>query len=75
MDPIEVYAYVAKAQENEALVEDKRKQEEEAMETSQRNTRTNMRNDEGHVQKSTLSLEVQMENAQKDKKQGRPCTS
>ena len=32
----------------------------------------NTRNDGERVQKSTPSLEVQMEDAQKDKKQGRP---
>ena len=73
MDPVDslsVYAYVAKAQANEALVEDK--QEEEAPKTSQRNTRANTRNDGERMQKSTPSPKVQMEDAQKDKKQGRP---
>ena len=61
MDPVNslsVYAYVAKAQANEALVEDKRKREEEALETSQRNTRANTRNDGERVQKPTPSPEV-----------------
>ena len=53
-------------------MEDKRKREEEAPETSQRNTRANTRNDGERVQKPTSSPKVQMEDAHKEKKQGKP---
>ena len=72
VDSLSIYAYVAKAQANEALVEDKRKREEEAPKTSRRNTQENTRNDGERVQKPTPSPKVQMEDAQKEKKQGRP---
>ncbi|MCO5552517.1 hypothetical protein L7F22_006029 [Adiantum nelumboides] len=45
VDSLSVYAYIAKAQANEALVEDKRKREDEAPETSKRQTRANTRSD------------------------------
>ena len=67
VDSLSVYAYVAKAQANEALVEDKCKREEEVPESSRRNTRENTRNDGEHVQKPTHSPEEQMEDAQKER--------
>ncbi|MCO5570332.1 hypothetical protein L7F22_024051 [Adiantum nelumboides] len=71
VDSLSVYAYIAKAQANETFVEDKRKQEDEAPETSKRQTRTNTRSDGERMQKSTPILEVQMEDASKDKKQSK----
>ncbi|MCO5608762.1 hypothetical protein L7F22_062978 [Adiantum nelumboides] len=71
MDPIDsllVYAYIAKAQANEAFVEDNRKREDEAPKTSKRQTRANTRSDGERIQKSTPVPEVQMEDASKDKK-------
>ncbi|MCO5550099.1 hypothetical protein L7F22_003578 [Adiantum nelumboides] len=69
VDSLLVYAYIAKAQANEAFVEDKRKQEDEAPETSKRQTQANTRSDGERMQKSTPIPEVQMEDASKDKKQ------
>ncbi|MCO5580782.1 hypothetical protein L7F22_034653 [Adiantum nelumboides] len=54
-----------------AFVEDKRKQEDEAPETSKRQTRANTRSDGERMQKSTPISEVQMEDASKDKKQSK----
>ncbi|MCO5592873.1 hypothetical protein L7F22_046877 [Adiantum nelumboides] len=74
MDPIDslsVYAYIAKAQANEAFVEDKRKREDEAPETSKRQTQANTRSDGERMQKSTPILEVQMKDASKEKKQSK----
>ncbi|MCO5609128.1 hypothetical protein L7F22_063350 [Adiantum nelumboides] len=71
VDSISVYAYIAKAQANEAFVEDKRKREDEAPETSKRQTRANTRSDGERMQKSTPIPEVQMEDASKDKKQSK----
>ncbi|MCO5592560.1 hypothetical protein L7F22_046563 [Adiantum nelumboides] len=45
VDSLLVYAYIAKAQANEAFVEDKCKQEDEAPKTSKRQTRANTRSD------------------------------
>ncbi|MCO5593255.1 hypothetical protein L7F22_047262 [Adiantum nelumboides] len=71
IDSLSVYAYIAKAQANEAFVEDKRKREDEALETSKRQTRANTRSDGERMQKSTPIPEVQMEDASKDKKQSK----
>ncbi|MCO5562601.1 hypothetical protein L7F22_016229 [Adiantum nelumboides] len=71
VDSLSVYAYIAKAQANEAFVEDKRKREDEAPETSKRQTRANTRSDGERMQKSTPISEVQMEDASKDKKQSK----
>ncbi|MCO5547190.1 hypothetical protein L7F22_000633 [Adiantum nelumboides] len=71
VDSLSVYAYIAKAQANEAFVEDKRKQEDEAPETSKRQTQANTRSDGERMQKSTPIPEVQMEDASKDKKQSK----
>ncbi|MCO5553989.1 hypothetical protein L7F22_007515 [Adiantum nelumboides] len=73
-DPVDshlVYAYIAKAQANEAFVEDKRKREDEAPETSKRQTRANTRSDGERMQKLTPIPEVQMEDASKNKKQSK----
>ncbi|MCO5591913.1 hypothetical protein L7F22_045906 [Adiantum nelumboides] len=59
VDSLSVYAYIAKAQANEAFVEDKRKREDEALETSKRQTRVNTRSDGERMQKLTLIPEVQ----------------
>ncbi|MCO5574286.1 hypothetical protein L7F22_028068 [Adiantum nelumboides] len=53
VDSLSVYAYIAKAQANEAFVEDKRKREDEAPETSKRQTQANTRSDGERMQKST----------------------
>ncbi|MCO5554697.1 hypothetical protein L7F22_008230 [Adiantum nelumboides] len=71
VDSLSVYAYIAKAKANEAFVEDKRKQEDEAPETSKRQTQANTRSDGERMQKSTLNPEVQMKDASKDKKQSK----
>ncbi|MCO5569093.1 hypothetical protein L7F22_022800 [Adiantum nelumboides] len=68
---LSVYAYIAKAQANEAFVEDKRKREDEAPETSKRQTRANTRSDWERMQKSTPIAEVQMEDASEDKNQSK----
>ncbi|MCO5564607.1 hypothetical protein L7F22_018272 [Adiantum nelumboides] len=64
-------AEAGKAQANEAFVEGKRKREDEAPETSKRQTRENTRSDGERMQKSTPIPEVQMEDASKDKKQSK----
>ncbi|MCO5559158.1 hypothetical protein L7F22_012751 [Adiantum nelumboides] len=71
VDSLSVYAYIAKAQANETFVEDKRKREDEAPETSKRQTRANTRSDGERMQKSTPIPEVQMKDASKDKKQSK----
>ncbi|MCO5585631.1 hypothetical protein L7F22_039566 [Adiantum nelumboides] len=71
VDSLSVYAYIAKAQANEAFVEDKRKREDEAPDTSKRQTRANTRSDGERMQKSTPIPEVQMKDASKDKKQSK----
>ncbi|MCO5580848.1 hypothetical protein L7F22_034721 [Adiantum nelumboides] len=70
-DSLSMYAYIAKAQANEAFVEDKRNREDEALETSKRQTQANTRNDGERMQKSTPITKVQMEDASKDKKQSK----
>ncbi|MCO5560410.1 hypothetical protein L7F22_014025 [Adiantum nelumboides] len=71
VDSLSVHAYIAKAQANEAFVKDKRKQEDEALETSKKQTRANTRSDGERMQKSTPIPEVQMKDASKDKKQSK----
>ncbi|MCO5611805.1 hypothetical protein L7F22_066064 [Adiantum nelumboides] len=71
VDSLSVYAYIAKAQANEAFVEDKRKREDEAPETSKRQTRANTWSDGERMQKSTPIPEVQMKDASKEKKQSK----
>ncbi|MCO5557377.1 hypothetical protein L7F22_010940 [Adiantum nelumboides] len=73
VDSLSVYAYIAKAQANEAFVEDKRKREDEAPETSKRQTQANTRSDGERMQKSTPIPEVQMKDASKDNKQSKVC--
>ncbi|MCO5592562.1 hypothetical protein L7F22_046565 [Adiantum nelumboides] len=51
VDSLLVYAYIAKAQANEAFVEDKCKREDEAPETSKRQTQANKRSDGERMQK------------------------
>ncbi|MCO5567744.1 hypothetical protein L7F22_021438 [Adiantum nelumboides] len=68
VDLLSVYAYIAKSEANEAWVEEKRKQDEEAAESSKRATRSSNKKEE--VPKP--SLEVNMEDAPKDKKQDKP---
>ncbi|MCO5567885.1 hypothetical protein L7F22_021581 [Adiantum nelumboides] len=53
------------------MMEDKRKREDEAPETSKRQTRANTRSDGERMQKLTPIPEVQMEDASKDKKQSK----
>ncbi|MCO5548165.1 hypothetical protein L7F22_001623 [Adiantum nelumboides] len=71
VDSLSVYAYIAKTQANEAFVEDKRKREDEAPETSKRQTRANTRSGGERMQKSTPISEVQTKDASKDKKQSK----
>ncbi|MCO5578695.1 hypothetical protein L7F22_032539 [Adiantum nelumboides] len=71
VDSLSVYAYIAKAQANEAFVEGKRKREDEAPETSKRQTRANTRSYGERMQKLIPIPEVQMEDASKDKKQSK----
>ncbi|MCO5579038.1 hypothetical protein L7F22_032890 [Adiantum nelumboides] len=71
VDSLSLYAYIAKAQANEEFVEDKRKREDEALETSKRQTQANTRSDGERMQKSTPIPEVQMKDASKDKKQSK----
>ncbi|MCO5547092.1 hypothetical protein L7F22_000534 [Adiantum nelumboides] len=73
VDSLSVYAYIAKAQANEAFVEDKHKREDEAPKTSKRQTQANTRSDGERMQKLTPIPEVQMEDASKDKKQSKVC--
>ncbi|MCO5598431.1 hypothetical protein L7F22_052526 [Adiantum nelumboides] len=68
-DLLLVYAYIAKSEANEAWVEEKHKQDEEAVGTSKRATRSSNKKEE--VPKP--SPEANMEDALKDKKQlGKP---
>ncbi|MCO5550485.1 hypothetical protein L7F22_003972 [Adiantum nelumboides] len=67
VDSLSVYAYIAKSKANEAWVEEKRKRDEEAAGTSKRATRSSTKKEE--VPKP--SPEVNMEDAPKDKKQGK----
>ncbi|MCO5600771.1 hypothetical protein L7F22_054886 [Adiantum nelumboides] len=67
-DSLLVYAYIAKSKAKEAWVEEKRKQDEEAAVTSKRATKSSNKKEE--VPKP--SCEVNMQDALKDKKQGKP---
>ncbi|MCO5593055.1 hypothetical protein L7F22_047060 [Adiantum nelumboides] len=67
-DLLSIYAYIAKFEANEAWVEERRKRDEEAAGSSKRATKSNNKKEE--VPKP--SLEVNMEDAPKDKKQGKP---
>ncbi|MCO5590738.1 hypothetical protein L7F22_044713 [Adiantum nelumboides] len=68
IDSLSVYAYIAKSKANEAWVEEKRKRDEEAAGTSKRATRSSTKKEEV----SKPSREVNMKDAPKDKKQGKP---
>ncbi|MCO5612018.1 hypothetical protein L7F22_066280 [Adiantum nelumboides] len=70
IDSLSVYAYIAKSKANEAMVEEKRKHDEETLGTSKRSTRANNKKEEGTPPKPTP--QVDMEDAPKDKKQGEP---
>ncbi|MCO5584862.1 hypothetical protein L7F22_038794 [Adiantum nelumboides] len=67
-DSLSVYACIAKSKANEAWVEEKCKRDEEAIGTSKRATRSSTKKEEV----SKPSPEVNMEDAPKDKKQGKP---
>ncbi|MCO5570683.1 hypothetical protein L7F22_024410 [Adiantum nelumboides] len=67
VDLLSTYAYIAKSKAKEAWVEEKRKQDEEAAGLSKRATRSNNKKEE--VPKP--SPEVNMEDAPKNKKQGK----
>ncbi|MCO5564493.1 hypothetical protein L7F22_018154 [Adiantum nelumboides] len=70
-DPVDlfsVYAYIAKSKSNEAWVEEKCKWDEEATGTSKRATKSNNKKEE--IPKPLP--EVNMEDALKDKNQGKP---
>ncbi|MCO5614823.1 hypothetical protein L7F22_069107 [Adiantum nelumboides] len=70
VDSLSVYAYIAKSKAHEAMVEKKRKCDKETSRTSKRATKASSRKEEGTPPKSTP--EVDMEDAPKDKKQGKP---
>ncbi|MCO5558543.1 hypothetical protein L7F22_012128 [Adiantum nelumboides] len=71
VDSLSIYAYIAKSNANEAMVEEKRKRDEETLGTSKRATTSRRRKEEGTPPKPTP--EVYMEDAPpKDKKQGKP---
>ncbi|MCO5575745.1 hypothetical protein L7F22_029548 [Adiantum nelumboides] len=67
IDSLSMYAYIAKSEANEAWVEKKQKRDEETIGSSKRVTRSNNKKEE--VPK--LTLEVNTEDAPKDKKQGK----
>ncbi|MCO5586670.1 hypothetical protein L7F22_040612 [Adiantum nelumboides] len=70
-DPIDsllVYAYIAKYEANEAWVEEKQKRDEETVGSSARATKSSKKKED--VLKPTP--EVNMKDAPKDKKQGKP---
>ncbi|MCO5598195.1 hypothetical protein L7F22_052287 [Adiantum nelumboides] len=67
-DTLLVYAYIAKSEAKESWVEEKCKRDEEAARTLKRATRSSNKKEE--VPKS--SPEVSMEDAPKEKKQGKP---
>ncbi|MCO5581913.1 hypothetical protein L7F22_035802 [Adiantum nelumboides] len=70
-DPVDlflVYAYIAKSEANEAWFQEKRKRDEEAARSFKRATRSSNKKEE--VPKHLP--EVNMEEPQKDKKQGKP---
>ena len=64
--------YITKAQAHEAIVEEKRKRDEDAPESSKRILRSHTRDNGEHVRKLPLALEVQMKDALNEKKQGKP---
>ncbi|MCO5584094.1 hypothetical protein L7F22_038017 [Adiantum nelumboides] len=68
IDSLSVYAYNVKSKANEAWVEEKQNRDEETTRSSKRATRSS--NKKGEVLKPTP--EVNMEDALKDKKQGKP---
>ncbi|MCO5600415.1 hypothetical protein L7F22_054527 [Adiantum nelumboides] len=68
VDSFSLYDYIAKSEVKEAWVEEKRKQDEETARSSKRSSRSSSKKEE--VPKPTL--EVNMENAPKDEKQGKP---
>ncbi|MCO5559140.1 hypothetical protein L7F22_012733 [Adiantum nelumboides] len=68
VDSLSVYAYIAKSEANEAWVEEKQKRDEEIAGCSKRATKSSNKKEE--VPKPTL--EVNMEDVLKDKKQGKP---
>ncbi|MCO5595118.1 hypothetical protein L7F22_049156 [Adiantum nelumboides] len=70
VDSLSVYAYIAKSKAHEAMVEQKRKRDEETSKTSKRATRASSRKEERTPPKPIP--EVDMEDAPKDKKQGKP---
>ncbi|MCO5562665.1 hypothetical protein L7F22_016293 [Adiantum nelumboides] len=70
VDSLSFYAYIAKSEANEAIVEEKQKRDEETAGSSKRATRASSKNEEGTPPKP--KLEVNMEDALKDKKQGKP---
>ncbi|MCO5551692.1 hypothetical protein L7F22_005196 [Adiantum nelumboides] len=67
VDSLSLYAYIAKLEANETWVEEKRKRDEETTGSSKRATRSNNKKEE--VPKPMP--EVSMEDAPKDKKQGK----
>ncbi|MCO5599733.1 hypothetical protein L7F22_053838 [Adiantum nelumboides] len=67
VDSLSVYAYIAKSKANEAMVEEKRKRDEETPRTSKR---ASNKKEKGTPPKPTP--EVDMEDAPRDKNQGRP---
>ncbi|KAI5066560.1 hypothetical protein GOP47_0019184 [Adiantum capillus-veneris] len=72
-DPIDslfVYAFLAKSQANEAMVEEKLKRDEDIVDSSKRATRTSGKKEEGASSKAVPTPEVVMEEASKVKKQG-----
>ena len=72
VDSLSVYAYITKAQANEAMVEEKRKRDDEAPGTSKRATRSNAKKDEEPKPKAVPVREEQMEDISKEKKPGKP---
>lgn len=73
VDSLSVYAYITKAQAHEAQVEEKPKRDKEVPESSKRPTRAHTKQDAKHVQKLAFALlEVQMKDASKEKKKGKP---
>ena len=72
VDSLFVYTYIAKAQENEVIVEEKCERDDEASKTSKIATRINIKKNEELVQRVVPTQEVQMEDAVKDKNKGKP---
>ncbi|MCO5552415.1 hypothetical protein L7F22_005926 [Adiantum nelumboides] len=69
VDFLSIYAYIAKSKAHDAMVEEKRKHDEETLGTSKRATRASNKKEEGTPSKPTPK--VDMEDAPKDKKQGK----